>query len=90
MSELQYWSFGAALILMGRTIHYFKVTRFLKQRGIQIKQTQLSVRDWSEWAAYKEELVSDGQPLAWWYALWAIQIVLLFWIIGWFAFLSSQ
>jgi hypothetical protein len=27
----------------------------------------------------------DRQPLTWWYVLWAIQIVLAFWMIGWFA-----
>ncbi len=90
MSVWQYWSVGFVLILMGRTIHYFAVTRYLKRRGIQIEHRWLSVRDWPEWAAYKKALVSECQPLTWWYALWAIQIILFFWIVGWVALLLSQ
>jgi len=30
--------------------------------------------------------LSDHEPLTWWYVLWAIQIVLLFWMVGWFAY----
>jgi hypothetical protein len=80
-----YWSIGFGLIILGRTIHYFAVARYLKQRGILVEHNLFGVRDWAEWAAYKKAVLSDGQPLTWWYVLWTIQVILMFWLAGWFA-----
>jgi len=85
LSISEYFVIGFALMLLGRTIHYLAVTRYLRARGVLATIDRSPIRDWSEWAAYRKARVSDRQPLTWWYVLWAIQIVLAFWMIGWFA-----
>ena len=89
MSVPQYFSVGFALIILVRTIQYFAITRYLKRRGIEVRRGWFSIRDWPAWAAYKKARLSDGQPLTWWYALWTIQISLLFWLAGWLAMVWS-
>ena len=84
MSVPQYWSVGFGLIILGRIIHYFAVSRYLSRRGIQVERTRLYIRDWREWAAYKKARLSGGEPLTWWYVLWTVQIILIFWLVGWF------
>jgi len=77
-----YFFLGIALIVLGRTIHYLVITRYLKSRGLEVaKGSWLS--DWREWKAYKAARLSEKQPIAWWYVLWAMQVVLLFWVAGW-------
>jgi hypothetical protein len=49
-----------------------------------------TIRDWSEWAAYRNARLCDHQPLTWWYVLWALQIVLFFWMLGWFAYAGGM
>ena len=86
LSVSEYFIIGFALVLLGRTIHYLAVTRYLRERGVLLAVDRSPIRDWSEWAAYRKARLSDHQPLTWWYVLWTIQIVLCFWMIGWFAF----
>jgi hypothetical protein len=86
LSLPQYFSIGFALIVLGRAIHYVAVTRYLTARGISITRAGALVPDWKEWAAYRKARLSDQKPLTLWYVLWAIQIILLFWMLGWFAY----
>jgi hypothetical protein len=83
---LQYFSIGLALMVLGRTVHYLAVTRYLREQGLVAPAGGSSIRDWIEWAAYRKARLSDHQSLTWWYVLWTIQVVLLFWLIGWFGF----
>jgi hypothetical protein len=80
-----YFFLGFALIVLGRTIHYLAVTRYLRGRGIVAAGDRWAIRDWREWSAYRKARLFDHQPLTWWYVLWAIQIVVFVWMIGWFA-----
>jgi len=86
LSVSEYFILGFALVLLGRTIHYLTVTRYLRERGVLPTIDRSPIRDWNEWAAYRRARRSDHQPLTWWYVLWGIQIVLVFWMIGWFAY----
>jgi len=86
LSLPQYFSIGFALIVLGRTIHYVAVTRYLRVRGISVTRANALVPDWKGWAAYRKARLSDHNSLTWWIALWAIQIVLLFWLVGWIAY----
>lgn len=86
VSVSEYFIIGFALVLLGRTIHYLTVTRYLRERGVLATIGRSPIRDWGEWAAYRKARLSDHQSLTWWYVLWAIQIVLFFWIMGWFAY----
>jgi hypothetical protein len=85
LSLSEYFIIGFALIALGRTIHYLAVTRYLRQRGIVATDNRWGMRDWREWPSYRKALLFDRQPLTWWYVLWAIQIVVFVWMIGWFA-----
>src|SRR5437588_5547623 len=85
LSVLEYFGNGFALIILGRVIHYIAVARYLRDNNIAVAGPS-SIRDWNEWAAYKKARLADHQPLTWWYALWILQIVLFFWMAGWFAF----
>jgi hypothetical protein len=82
---VQYWSIGFALVILGRTIHYFVITRYLKRRGIEVQYARFSVRDWRDWTAYKKARLAEGQPIMWLYVLWTLQIILMFWLAGWLA-----
>ena len=85
LSLPQYFSIGFALIVLGRAIHYVAVTRYLRERGIAITRAGSLIPDWKEWAAYRKTRLSDHRPLTWWYVLWAIQVILFFWVVGWLA-----
>jgi hypothetical protein len=85
LSVSEYFIVGFALIALGRAIHYRAVTRYLRERGLVTTGSRWAIRDWSEWSAYRKARLSDHQPLTWWYVLWALQIVLFVWMIGWFA-----
>src|SRR5713101_5485181 len=85
LSSPEYFSIGFALIVLGRVIHYAAVTRYLKERGVAVARAGSMIPDWKEWTAYRETRLSDHQPLIWWYVLWAIQVILFFWIVGWIA-----
>jgi hypothetical protein len=85
LSLLGYFFLGFALIVLGRTIHYLAVTRYLRERGIVATGDRWRIRDWSEWSVYRKARLADHQPLTWWYVLWALQIVVFIWMIGWFA-----
>jgi len=63
-----YFSIGAALILLARLIHYRTVTRYLRNESVPITG-QSSIRDWNEWAAYKQARLCNHEPLRWWYVL---------------------
>ena len=89
LSVSEYFIIGFALVLAGRTIHYLAVTRYLRERGVLATIDRSPIRDWSEWTAYRKARLSDHQPLTWWYVLWAIQIVLFFWMLGWFAYFGG-
>ena len=86
LSVPQYFSIGFVLIVLGRAIHYVAVTRYLKARGISVTRTGAMVPDWKEWAAYRKARLSDHKTVTLWYVLWAFQVVLLFWMVGWFAY----
>jgi len=86
LSVSEYFIIGFGLVLLGRTIHYLAITRYLRERGVLATIDRSPIRDWSEWAAYRKARLSDHQPLTWWYVCWGIQIVLFFWVIGWFAY----
>ena len=86
LSVSEYFIIGFALVLLGRTIHYLVVTRYLRERGVLPTTDRSTIRDWSEWAAYRKARLSERQPLTWWYVLWTIQIVLFFWMLGWFVY----
>jgi hypothetical protein len=86
LSLPEYFSIGFALIVLGRTIHYLAVTRYLRERGIAATGGRSSIRDWNEWADYRKTRLSDHQPLTWWYVLWTIQIILFFWLVGLIAY----
>lgn len=85
LSVPAYFGMGFALIVLGRAIQYVAVTRYLRDNDIAVTGRS-SIRDWNEWAAYRKARVANHQPLTWWYALWTLQIVLFFWVLGWFAF----
>lgn len=85
LSLTQYFIAGAALIVVGRAIQFLAVTRYLRERGIAVTRAGSAIPDWKEWAAYRKARLSDHQPLTWWYALWTIQLILLFWVLGWIA-----
>jgi hypothetical protein len=85
LSLPQYFIAGFALIVLGRAIHYLAVTRYLREHGIAVRRAGSVIPDWREWAAYRKTRLSDHQPLTWWYALWTIQLILLFWLVGWIA-----
>jgi hypothetical protein len=85
LSPSQYFSIGFGLIVLGRTIHYLAITRYLKERGIDAGAGRSSIRDWNELAAYRKARLSDQQPLTWWYIIWAILIILSFQLVGWLA-----
>ena len=85
LSLSEYFLIGFVLIALGRTIHYLAVTRYLRERCLVATRDRWAMRDWSEWSAYGKARLSDHQPLTWWYVLWAIQIVVFLWMIGWFA-----
>src|ERR1051326_926742 len=80
-----YLSVGPALILLARVIHYQAVTRYLKENNVAVASSS-SIRDWNEWAAYKRARLANNERLTWWYVLWAIQVILFFYMLGWFAF----
>jgi hypothetical protein len=81
----EYFIIGLGLIALGRTIHYLAVTRYLREHDLVAEGERGAIRDWREWSAYRKARLSDRQSLTWWYVLWAIQIVVLVWMIGWFA-----
>ena len=85
LSPSQYFSIGFGLVVLGRTIHYLAITRYLRERCIDAGAGRSSIRDWNEWAAYRKARLFDQQPLTWWYVIWAIQIILLFQLMGWLA-----
>jgi hypothetical protein len=85
LSLEEYFIIGVALIVIARTIHYLAVTRYLRERGVATTGDRWSIRDWSQWSAYRTARLSDHQPLTWWYVLWALQIVVFVWMVGWFA-----
>lgn len=79
----QYFTIAVVLIVLGRTIHYLTITRYLREHGIVI-EAQSPIRDWKEWAAYRRARLSARESLTWWYVLWTMQIILLIWVVGWF------
>jgi hypothetical protein len=85
LSLPQYFIAGFALILLGRAIHYLAVTRYLREHGITVTRAGSVIPDWKEWSAYRKTRLFNHQPLTWWYALCAIQLILLFWLVGWIA-----
>jgi hypothetical protein len=89
LSISEYFVIGVALVLLGRTIHYLAITRYLRDRGVLQTIDHSPIRDWSAWAAYRKARLSDHQPLTWWYVVWAIQIVVGLWMIGWFVLLGG-
>jgi hypothetical protein len=82
MSLQLYFGLGVALAILGRVIHYLVVTRYLKSRGLEVAKGHW-LRDWAEWKAYRAARLAEKQPIIWWYVLWAMQLVLLFWVAGW-------
>jgi hypothetical protein len=88
LSVPEYFGIGVALIVLGRAIHYLTVTRYLRDNNIAVAGGS-SFRDWNEWSAYRKGRIADHQSLTWWYILWAIQFVLFFWMVGWFAFAAG-
>ena len=80
--ESYYFAIGVALITLGRTIQYLVMTRYLKSRGLAVAKGRW-LSDWAEWKAYRAARLSEKQPITWWYVLWAMQVVLLFWLVGW-------
>ena len=85
LSVPAYIGIGAGLILLGRAIHYRTVTRYLRERNVAVASSS-SIRDWNEWAAYKQARVHNHEPLTWWYVIWTIQGILFIYMLGWFAF----
>src|SRR5258708_9529872 len=80
-----YLGIGFVLILLGRIIHYRAVRRYLRDNKVAVKGHS-TIRDWNDLAAYRNARHATHQPLTWWYLLWAIQIILFVWMVGWFAF----
>lgn len=77
-----YFFLVAALITLGRVLHYRVITRYLKSRGLEPAKGHW-FNDFRDWKAYRAARLAEKQPITWWYVLWAMQVVLLFLVAGW-------